>query len=115
MNTDAWFPPTDSPQQKALVYVAGRSNGDPLDSTLRVTVNFHPGRLHLGVPILRCLAEDGEYRSQFETGTSNGGISAYPGGDRWHWETRLFGGAYDTASSNQRPKVDALNFRRRAT
>lgn len=58
---------------------------------------------------------DGEYRSQFETGTGNGGLSAFPGGDRWKWETRLFGGAYDAASTNERPKVGALNFRRRAT
>lgn len=115
MNTDHWFPPTDSPQHKALAHVASRSVGGPLDSTLRVTVNFHPGRLHQGVPILRRFAEDEEYRSQFETGTSNGGISAYPGGERWHWETRLFGGAYDTAPNSERPKVGALNFRRRVT
>ena len=115
LNIDSWFPPPDSPQQKALAYVAARSYGDPLDSTLRVTVNFHPARWHRGVPLLRCLAEDGEYRSQFETGTGNGGLSAYPGGDRWHWETRLFGGAYDYASASERPKVGALNFRRRVT
>ena len=115
MNIDSWRPPTDSPQQKALAYVATRSLGTSLDSTFRVTVNFHPARLHLGVPILRCLADDGEYRSQFETGTGNGSISAYPGGERWLWETRLFGGAYDTTSANERPKVGALNYRRRAT
>jgi hypothetical protein len=105
----------DSPQQKALDYVAARSHGDPLDPTLRVTVNFHPARLHRGVPLLRCFAEDGEYRSQFETGTSSGGLSAYPGGDRWHWETRLFGGAYDDAPVNERPKVGALNYLQRLT
>ena len=115
MNIDAWLPPPDSPQQKALAHVAARSLGDPLDPTVGVTVNFHPARLHRGAPLLRCLLEDGEYRSQFETGTGNGGLSAFPGGDRWHWETRLFGGAYDTASINERPKVGALNFRRRVT
>ena len=115
LNIDSWFPPPDSPQQKALAHVEARSLGDPLDSTFRVTVNFHPARLHRGVPILRCLTEDREYRSQFETGTGNGGLSAYPGGERWHWETRLFGGAYDNASPNERPKVGALNFRRRET
>ena len=104
-----------SPQQKAVAYVAARSHGGPLDLTLRVTVNFHPARFHRGFPLLRCFAVDGEYRSQFETGTGNGSLSAYPGGDRWHWETRLFGGAYDTAASNERPKVGALNYRRRAT
>ncbi|HET6333614.1 MAG TPA: DUF3626 domain-containing protein, partial [Polyangiales bacterium] len=115
LDTHFLFPPSDSPQQKAIAYVATRSHGDPLDPTLRVTVNFHPARFHRGVPLLRCLADDGEYRSQFETGTGNGGLSAYPGGERWHWETRLFGGAYDTTSTNERPKVGALNYRRRAT
>jgi hypothetical protein len=95
--------------------VAARSDGGPLDSTLRVTVNFHPARFHRGVPLLRCFAEDGEYRSQFETGTGNGGLSAYPGGERWHWETRLFGGAYDAAPANERPKVGALNYSCRPT
>jgi len=115
LDTHSWFPPSDSPQQRALAYVAARSQGGALDSTLRVTVNFHPARLHRGVPLLRCLADDGVYRSQFETGTGNGGLTAYPGGDRWHWETRLFGGAYDTAPANERPKVGALDYSRRAT
>lgn len=105
----------DAPQQHALTYVEARSVGDPLDATLRVTVNFHPARVHRGVPLLRSMIEDGEYRSQFETGTGNGGLSAYPGGDRWKWESRLFGGAYDNASPNERPKVGALNFRQRVT
>ena len=115
LDTDSWFPPSDSPQQKALTYVAARSHGGPLDPTLRVTVNFHPARFYRGVPLLRCFAEDRVYRSQFETGTSNGGLAAYPGGERWNWETRLFGGAYDAASAKERPKVGALNYRRRAT
>jgi hypothetical protein len=115
LDTNAWFPPSDSPQQKALAHVAARSSGGPLDLTLRVTVNFHPARLHRGVPLLRCLADDGDYRSQFVTGTSSGGLTAYPGGDRWHWESRLLGGAYDTAPTNERPKVGALNFRHRKT
>jgi Protein of unknown function (DUF3626) len=115
LDTDSWILPSDSPQQKAHTYVAARSHGEPLDPTLRVTVNFHPARFHRGVPLLRCLADDREYRSQFETGTGNGSLSAYPGGERWRWETHLFGGAYDTASSNERPKVGALNYSRRAT
>jgi Protein of unknown function (DUF3626) len=115
MDTHVWFPPSDSPQQRALAHMAARSHGGPLDSTVRVTINFHPARLHQGAPLLRSLASDGEYRSQFETGTGNGSLSAFPGGERWQWEARLFGGAYDTASTNERPKVGALNFRRRAT
>lgn len=115
MDTHDWFPPSDSPQQRALVHMAARSQGGPLDPTVRVTINFHPTRVHRGVPPLRSIAEDGEYRSQFVTGTGSGGLSAFPGGERWQWETRLFGGAYDSAPANERPKVGALNFRRRAT
>lgn len=61
-------------------------------------------------PAARAWAEDGVYRSQFETGTSNGGLSAYPGGDRWQWESRIFGQAYDTAPASERPRYGALNL-----
>jgi hypothetical protein len=53
------------------------------------------------------------YRSQFETGTSNGGLTAHAGGARWRWEQRLFGHAYDDAPNSERPKYGALNHRRR--
>ncbi len=115
VHSDSWSPQPDSPQAKAIAHVEARSHGHPLDATLRVTINFHPARVHRGAPLLRCLADDGAYRSQFETGTGNGGLSAYPGGERWHWESRLFGGAYDNAAVNERPKVGALNFRQRVT
>ncbi|AUX21215.1 hypothetical protein SOCEGT47_016940 [Sorangium cellulosum] len=95
--------------------MAARSAGDPLDPTLRVTLSFHPDRLHHGIPILQALATDGVYRSQFETGTSNGGLTAHPGGDRWRWESRIFGNVYDHAPPAERPKYGALNYRRRAT
>jgi hypothetical protein len=58
------------------------------------------------------MARDGVYRSQFVTGTSNGGLTAYPGGDRWRWESRIFAGAYDDAAPDQRPVYGALNYRR---
>jgi Protein of unknown function (DUF3626) len=54
-----------------------------MDPTLRVTLNFHPDRLVGGLLVLEAIGRDGVYRSQFETGTSNGGLTAYPGGDRW--------------------------------
>lgn len=57
----------------------------------------------------------GIYRSQFETGTSNGGLTAYPGGDRWLWESRIFGRAYDHVSPEERPKYGALNYKGRQT
>lgn len=84
-----------------------------MDRSLRVTLQFHPDRLFRGAPLLRVLADEGIYRSQFETGTSNGGLTAHPGGDRWAWESRLFGGAYDAVPASERPKYGALNHRRR--
>ena len=63
--------------------------------------------------MLSALLEDGVYRSQFETGTSNGGLTAHPGGDRWHWESRIFGTAYDAVPARDRPKYGSLNFRHR--
>ncbi|WP_280721995.1 DUF3626 domain-containing protein [Kitasatospora sp. MAA4] len=97
----------------AIRHVATRSSGAPLDPALRVTLNFHPDRELDGRPILVALAEDGVYHSQFVTGTSNGGLTAYPGGDRWRWESRIFGGAYDEAPAHERPVYGALDFRRR--
>ena len=104
-----------TPQQRAIAYVAGLARGGPLDSSLRVTLNFHPDRVIDGTPILEAMARDGRYRSQFETGTSNGGLTAHPGGERWGWESRIFGGAYDDVAAAERPKYGSLNFRRRAT
>lgn len=96
----------------ALDHVAGLSSGGPIDPSLRVTLNFHPDRLIDGIPLLRALERDGIYRSQFETGTSNGGLTAHPGGDRWRWESRMFGGAYDDLPATDRPKYGSLNYRR---
>ncbi|MEU5052261.1 DUF3626 domain-containing protein [Streptomyces sp. NPDC021096] len=99
--------------ERALRHVASLSSGAPVDPALRVTLNFHPDRHVRGTPILRALAEDGVYRSQFVTGTGNGGLTAHPGGDRWRWESRIFAGAYDTAPAHERPVYGALNFRRK--
>jgi hypothetical protein len=82
---------------------------------VRRDAEVHPDRLHRGTPLLAALAADGVYRSQFETGTSNGGLTAHPGGDRWAWESRIFGTAYDDAPPAERPKYGALNYRRRPT
>jgi len=106
---------TRSAMHRAMAHVALRSSGGPIDPELRVTLNFHPDRLAAGLPILEALARDGVYRSQFETGTSNGGLTAYEGGDRWSWESRIFGTAYDQAPPAERPKYGSLNFRRRTT
>ncbi|MEU2624026.1 DUF3626 domain-containing protein [Streptomyces sp. NPDC007157] len=96
----------------ALRHVAALSCGPALDPGLPITLNFHPDRLSAGLPILEALARDGSYHSQFVTGTSNGGLTAHPGGDRWRWESRIFGGTYDDAAPAERPVYGALNFRR---
>ncbi|MCA9611974.1 MAG: DUF3626 domain-containing protein [Sandaracinus sp.] len=101
----------DESQTRALRSVAARSRGEAIDAAWRVTLSFHPDRLHEGEPILAALARDGVYRSQFETRTSNGGLTAFEGGDRWRWESRIFEGAYDEAPPESRPKYGALDFR----
>lgn len=98
-------------QEKALQHVAASCEGEPLAGDLRVTMHFHPDRPAGDRLILAQMAEDGVYRSQFVTGTSNGGLTAHPGGDRWRWESRIFGGAYDEAPDDQRPVYGALNYR----
>ncbi|WP_189189482.1 DUF3626 domain-containing protein [Streptomyces albiflavescens] len=99
-------------QEKALQHVAGSCEGEPLARDLRVTMHFHPDRSAGDRLILAQMAEDGVCRSQFATGAGNGGLTAHPGGDRWRWESRIFGGAYDDASVDQRPVYGALNYRR---
>nr|WP_246562343.1 DUF3626 domain-containing protein [Streptomyces roseirectus] len=96
----------------AVAHVTTQAVGPAVPVDLRVTLNFHPDRTADGEPILRALARDGAYHSQFVTGTSNGGLTAHPGGDRWRWESRIFGGAYDDAEPHERPVYGALNFRR---
>lgn len=100
-----------SARQRALDHVAGLASGPAIDPALRVSLNFHPDRLLRDRPILDVLADDGVYCSQFVTGTSNGGLTAFPGGDRWRWESRIFDGAYDEAPAHERPVYGALNFR----
>ena len=60
--------------------------------------------------------KEGVYRSQFETGLSTGGLSAFPGGARDTWERSLFGGAYHASgvSDSERPKYGALELVRYA-
>ncbi|WP_405756347.1 MULTISPECIES: DUF3626 domain-containing protein [unclassified Streptomyces] len=102
-----------NPHTRALRHVSDLSSGPPLDPDLSVTLNFHPDRLFGDGHILTALVEEGVYRSQFVTGTSNGGLTARAGGARWLWESRIFGGAYDDAPAETRPVYGALNFRRR--
>ena len=74
-------------------------------------MHFHPGWGFAGGTVLEAISASGRYRSQWETGTSNGGLTARPGGDRWRWESRIFGGRYDDAVDEERPVYGAWNRR----
>jgi hypothetical protein len=95
----------------------------------RVALHFHPDRpVNVIIEdkdkdiktIAQCLLDDGIYRNQFETGVSNGSVSAFRGGARDLWERELFGGAYHSNSSSGgdddgewrslRPKYGALDL-----
>lgn len=77
----------------------------------RVTLQFHPDWPHADGMVIEPIARDGAYRSQFETGISNGGLTAFKGGDRWRWESRLFDGRYDAGPAHRRPVYGAWNRR----
>ncbi|KXF82862.1 hypothetical protein ATN88_23425 [Enterovibrio coralii] len=99
------------PAQNAISLFQRRSKGNPAPCPFDVTINFHPDRMTSdNQPLLLAIARDGCLKSQFETGTSNGGLSAFVGGDRWYWESRVFDGVYDESEPPQRPKYGALNI-----
>lgn len=108
-----WDATSRTPAAAAWRHVDSLAGGPPVDPQLRVTLHFHPDRFFSGRPLLDHLAADGWYRSQFETRTSNGGLTAHVGGQRWEWESRIFGGAYDHGADSDRPKYSSLNHRRR--
>jgi hypothetical protein len=104
--------PAQEAVEHALRHVAAHSTGPPIDPRLRVTLNFHPDRPGRdGRLVIQALARDRVYRSQFVTGISNGGLASHPGGARWLWEQRMFGGAYDGRAAEIRPVYGTLNFR----
>lgn len=76
----------------------------------RILLHFHPDWPHRGTTVLGGMVASGRYVSQFETGTSNGGLTAHPGGDRWGWESRLFNGRYDSAPADARPVYGAVDL-----
>ncbi|MET0415707.1 MAG: DUF3626 domain-containing protein, partial [Actinoplanes sp.] len=92
------------PAQRALEHVRASARAGGIERGV-VTVNFHPYRLVAdGRTVAQCLAAEGVYRSQFETGISNGGVGAF----RDQWEQRMFPGCY--AGSSGRPVYGALNL-----
>ena len=75
-----------------------------------ISLQFHPDwPAGDGGLVIESMARDGRYVSQFVTGTSNGGLTAHPGGDRWRWESRLFEGRYDDGPGDARPVYGAWN------
>lgn len=72
-----------------------------------VVLHFHPGWPSGGGTVLDAIVRAGCYRSQWVTGTSNGGLTARPGGDRWRWESQMFDGRYDDARPEDRPVYGA--------
>lgn len=77
-----------------------------------ITINFHPDRFSSnGKTIMENLLVQGQYLGQFRTGTTNGGKTAYIGGDRFLWEQRIFHDAYPQDSVD-RPVYGALNLLR---
>jgi hypothetical protein len=104
-----WIPPKGSPQQQVLQLFYEHYDERPVHESFDITINFHPDRRNsTGIPILKCLQKEGILKSQFETGTSNGGLTAYRGGDRWNWEHKAFFGIYDEVAESERPKYGAL-------
>ncbi|WP_181445467.1 DUF3626 domain-containing protein [Flexivirga caeni] len=107
-----------APVARAMAQVRSLATGPALDPSLRVTCSFHPDRWASPGSrelVLERLAREGAYVPQFVTGTSNGGLTAFPGGDRFRWESALFAGAYDGADPDLRPKYGALDHRHRGT
>lgn len=82
----------------------------------QILIHFHPDRVSKnGKSVAQLLYEEGVYRTQFETGISNGGLTAFRGGQRDIWEQGLFGGVYQRNETKitERPKygaLDLLNF-----
>ena len=88
----------------------GREIVETLAEHARVTLNFHPDRFRRdGLTVAGGLLRDGFYRSQFDTGVTNGSPTAFPGGERDRWEERLFGSAYHGGDTEERPKYGAFN------
>ncbi|NNU27097.1 DUF3626 domain-containing protein [Isoptericola sediminis] len=100
--------PEDERWRSAVEHVRDRAAGGPLPADARVVLHFHPDAPAGRGSVLETVAREGVYRSQFETRTSNGGLTAFPGGDRWRWESRIFGGVYDDAPPAARPRYGAL-------
>ncbi|TAG06755.1 MAG: DUF3626 domain-containing protein [Verrucomicrobia bacterium] len=107
-----WIPLIGSPQEKAIRLIREKFDGEEVPFSLSVTINFHPDRITpSGFPVLEAIQSDGLVKSQFESGMSNGSLSAYEGGARWKWEQSAFFGFYDNCAPFERPKYGSLDRR----
>jgi len=99
-------------QVSAINFVSSRAKGCSHLGASELTINFHPDRQAInGKPVLFEILNDGVLKSQFETKTSNGSLSARPNEARWLWESRAFGTHYDLVNLSERPKYGALNLK----
>jgi hypothetical protein len=96
---------------RALNHVCDGPSQRNKDLSCPITLNFHPDLIVAGSTVIERISQSDSYQSQFETGTSSGGLSASAGGERWNWESRIFGGAYDDVHASVRPKYGALNYK----
>lgn len=103
-------PELTAAQRAAIRQVEARSTGPRLPPGKAITLNFHPDRLLRDRSVLGHWLQDPFYRSQFVTATSNGGLTAVPGGDRERWESTNFAEAYDGADPAERPAYGVLNL-----
>ena len=94
---------TEDPRHSAATAMSTRAGSSQMD------VHFHPDWPYQGGTVIESMVKQGTYRSQFVTGISNGGLTAFKDGDRWRWESRLFEGRYDTAPASTRPIYGAWN------
>ena len=84
---------------------------DRIKSNTSIAIHFHPERLtKAGYSVAEGLVRTGRFRTQYETGISNGSPTAFPGGARDEWEKTFFGGLYHQEASKliERPKYGAL-------
>lgn len=97
---------------KAVAASAARSPfAEAVKERAVLTVTFHPDRASRdGRTAAEALADDGGYRTQFETGTSSGGLDEVLAGARSGWERAMFDGVYDTAPPALRPRYGGLDL-----
>lgn len=100
--------------RKAIGAISKLATGAGAPLAHPVTFNFHPDAIFQDKLVVEAMADSGFIRSQFETLTSNGGLTAHPGGARWDWESKLFRGAYDEAPPTCRPKYGAVNYQHKS-